>query len=96
MGGRSVRFITQPRPRVFRFGPSLVYIYARAGEKDKAVRSYKELFKKGFIIADALNILFKKLAALKKKEFAVQVLEAVIESGNGNNETRNLLNEYYK
>jgi len=74
----------------------LAAAYCIAGEKDKAVISYNSLFKKGLIIANSLNILCKRLVALGKTDSALRVLEAVMESGKGNDETGRLLDECLK
>ncbi len=74
----------------------LAAAYGIAGQKDKAVIFYKALFKKGFIIADTLHILCKRLVALGKTGPAVRALEALIESGKGNDETGRLLDECLK
>ncbi|MBN1227720.1 MAG: glycosyltransferase [Deltaproteobacteria bacterium] len=74
----------------------LAAAYCIAGKKDKALISYKSFFKKGFIFADSQNILGKRLAALGKTDSAVRVLEAIIESGNGNDATGRLLDECLK
>ena len=70
----------------------LAAAYCIAGKKDEAVISYKSLSKKGLFFVNSQNILCKKLVALGKTDSAVRVLEALIESGKGNDETGRLLN----